>query len=302
MEQIRLDGQVVVITGAGRGLGYTYAKLLAERGAKLVINDINDAEKTVAELKEMGADAIADNHDISKKEGAEALIVKAVSEFGKLDVVVNNAGVCRNNLFEDEDDAVFDFIMKVNVYGSRNIALAAYKVMKEQGYGKIINTTSTAGLYGIVKMCAYSTSKGAIYGMTRCMAQEGAAYGIQVNAIAPGAATPMCLNDTGVDPSLADRVAAAMPPELVAPAIVYLASKECTFTGKIIESCAGRVSEAFMGTTIGFVDFQMTPESLAENWEDVVDKVGYHIIEEGLKADAPMMEAIAKQEAKKAKA
>jgi len=301
MEQIRFDNQVIIITGAGGGLGYTYAKCFAERGAKLVINDIKNAEKTVEEVKAMGAEAVADNSDISTYEGAKALIDKAVEAFGKIDVVVNNAGVCRSYLFEDEPFDVFDFIMKVNVYGTRNVSYHAYKVMKEQGYGKIINTTSTGGLFGLVRMGAYSASKGAVCALTRYLASEGEAYNIQVNAVAPGAATPMTLGsdtNTSVNPEVRQRVIDTMPAELVFPVVALLARKECNITGRFFESCAGHVDEAYMASTVGFVDFKMTPESLLANWDIVTDQTDYHVYANGMNSQDGIPEAIEKQQGK----
>ena len=301
MEDIRFDGQVAIITGAGRGLGFSHAKLLGERGAKIVINDVSGAEEAAAQLKELGIEAVADSHDISKMESAQAIVDLAIEKFGRLDILVNNAGICRNYSIEDESYEDFDFVMKVNVYGSRNLCKAAFPIMKEQGYGRIINTSSAAGVYGIGNLHAYSVSKGAVYSMTRSLALAGEALGIKVNALVPTAATPMTL-EAGVDEATVAWVKQNLPPEAVSPMVALLASKECPVNGKVFEGCGGRMNEVFMGTAIGMINEEGTPESLLRDWEYVVDKTDYLIIEDGLRASDPLALAFQKHAERKAQA
>lgn len=301
MEELRFDDQVAIITGAARGIGFAHAKLLGSRGAKLVINDVAGAFEAVERLKEMGIEAVGDDHDISLMENAQKIVDIAIQKYGKVDILVNNAGVNKADFIDQETEDKFDFIMKVNVYGSRNLCKAVYPYMKEQGYGRIINTTSNASMYGAGNLFAYSVSKGAVYGMTRSLALAGKEHGIMVNAIAPAAATIMALQDSGfsvTDEMILEQTRKAMPPEAISPIVAVLAHKDCQFSGKIFETCAGRVNEIFVGTTMGYHDPSFSPEVLLDNMDKIRDLKDFEIVEDMMAANALMERAIQRQYSK----
>lgn len=287
MEELRFDGRVAVITGVGNvhGLGFAYARLLGERGAKVVVSDLNVEDEVMEQLKEAGAEAVRVKCDVAKMADAQNLIDTAVKNFGRVDIVINNAGVCKFVTLDEEEEDLFDFTIKVNVNGSRNIIKAALPLMMAQHYGRIINTTSSAGMYGLGRSFAYSTAKGAVYGMTRSLAIWGEEYGIKVNGIAPSATTAGALN--GVDKATRDAMLASpIAPAACAPAVAYLAHEKCPVTGKILETAGGGTGEIFVGTTYGVMSVNNTPEFICENWDRVVDKGRYEVVWDVLAPDS----------------
>ena len=281
MSEVRFDEKVVVITGAGRGLGFSYAELIGARGAKLVVNDVMGAEEAVAKLRENGVEAVADSSDISTEEGAKALIQVAMDNYGRVDAVINNAGVYRGCCpFDQNPENYWNDCMKVNVNGTYYVCRAVWPIFKAQGGGKILNTSSTAGLLGHYDCVSYSTSKGAVYGMIRALAIEGAALNIQVNGIAPGAFTAMSAA-VEMPEEYKAKLAEEMPTELVAPAAAYLIHESCDCTGRVFEVLCGRVGELFMGNTIGLYDRELTIEKVRDNWDIVTDRTGYRVLPRG---------------------
>jgi NAD(P)-dependent dehydrogenase (short-subunit alcohol dehydrogenase family) len=275
---LRFDGRVAVVTGAGRGIGRAHALLLAARGASVVVNDrggstegvgtdAGPASKVVAEIVAAGGAAVADDSDVSSPAGGRAVVERAVQEFGRIDVLVNNAGIVRWAGMPEVDADNLEAHLAVHVGGSFHTVRAAWPQMAEQGYGRIVMTTSS-GVFGLPNNTSYATAKGAVIGLTRSLATAGAKKGIKVNALAPAAMTRMA----GPAPSDADTT---MAPELVAPMVAYLAHEECPVTGEIYAAGAGRFARIFLGSTPGYVDTAATPEDIAAHWAEINDETGY---------------------------
>lgn len=295
MEELRFDGRVAIITGVGNteGLGFAYAKLLGKRGAKIVVTDIKIEDKVIEEIKDMGIKAIFEQADITKMSDVQKVVDSAVASFGRVDILINNAGTCKNVTLDEEDESLFDFIQKVNVYGSRNFCKAVLPVMMEQKYGRIINTTSSAGMYGLKECFAYSASKGAVYGMTRSLAHWGKDYGIKVNAIAPSAATGMALSSAGMDEETLNIMKSSMPTDAVAPAVAIMAHESCELTGRVLESAGGGTGEIFIGTTLGIISRENSPEFIMENWDKMLDKNTYGIVDNIYSPDSVPLQRMA---------
>jgi len=284
VNDLRFDGRVAVVTGAGRGIGRAYALLLAERGASVVVNDLGSstdgvgeddgpASTVAAEIVAAGGTAVADRHDIASVGGADALVATAVEQFGHLDIVVNNAGIIRWAGLPEADLDNIEAHLAVHVAGSFNTTRAAWPHFVDQGYGRIVMTTS-AGMFGLPKNLGYATAKGGLVGMTRSLKVAGAKHGITVNLIAPAAMTRMA------GPAGEDAVAAEsdpMAPHLVAPMVAYLAHEDCPVSGEIYAAGAGRFARIFIASTVGYVqqDPEPTIEDVAANWAAINDETGY---------------------------
>jgi NAD(P)-dependent dehydrogenase (short-subunit alcohol dehydrogenase family) len=288
MSRYNFDGRVAVVTGAGRGIGRAYALLLAERGASVVINDLGGtmegdgsddqpAATVTAEIVNAGGSAIADTSDVSIVAGGQSLIDAAVDGFGGIDIVVNNAGIIRFGSLPEVDADNLESHLAVHVGGSFNTTRAAWPHMVEQGYGRIVMTTST-GMFGRPDNLGYATAKAGVIGMTRSLTAAGAAHGIKVNLVAPSASTRMVLPSGGrVSPPPA--VLKGMEPELVAPMVAFLAHEDCDVSGEIYLAGAGRFARIFIASTEGYVHPQperLTIEDVAENWATINDETGYY--------------------------
>ena len=284
MNKHRFDGRVAVVTGGGRGIGRAHALLLANRGASVVVNDLGgsmegvgtDAEPAsaaAAEIVAAGGVAIADNSDIATVAGAEALVDAAVEQFGRLDIVINNAGIVRWAGFPEADADNLERHLAVHVAGSFNTTRAAWTHMVEQGYGRVVMTTST-GMFGLPNNLSYATAKAAVIGLTRSLTTAGAAHGIKVNLIAPAAVTRMAGGGAG-----SAETSAEMAPELVAPMVAFLAHEACPVSGEIYAAGAGRFARIFIASTVGYVHLerQATIEDVARNWATINDESGYYL-------------------------
>ncbi len=275
MSNIDLDGRVAVVTGAGGGLGREHAILLASRGAKVVVNDLGGnragegggsemADQVVTEIKEAGGEAVANYASVADQEGAASIVQSALDAFGRVDVVINNAGILRDMTFAKLDAASLDLVLKVHLYGSFYVTMAAWPHLKEQGYGRIVNTTSGSGMYGNFGQSNYAAAKAGITGFTRTLAHEGRKYGIGANVIAPIAASRM--TEDIMPPALLER----LQPENVSPLVTYLASEACTTTGDIFSVGGGYMARIAIveGEGVAF-DHTPTPEDVADRFDAI---------------------------------
>jgi NAD(P)-dependent dehydrogenase (short-subunit alcohol dehydrogenase family) len=271
----RFDGRVAVVTGAGRGIGRAYALLLASRGCSVVVNDLGSsltgdgsdtspAESVVSEIAAAGGAAVVDTNDVSSPEGGEKVVSHALSAFGHIDAVINNAGIIEWAGLPELDAENIQRHLDVHLLGSFNTVRAAWPHFESQGYGRVVMTTST-GVFGLPNNTGYAAAKGAVIGLTRSLAVAGAASGIKVNAIAPAAMTRMAGRSS---PELEQQ----MDPARVAPMAAYLAHEDCPVNGEIYAAGAGRFGRIFIGTTPGVVvDGTSSIEDVAKNWTAIND-------------------------------
>jgi NAD(P)-dependent dehydrogenase (short-subunit alcohol dehydrogenase family) len=272
---IDFDGRVAIVTGAGGGLGRAHALLLASRGAKVVVNDLGGsrdgsgggstmADEVVAEVTAAGGEAVANYDGVHTWEGGQAIVQTALDAFGRVDIVVNNAGILRDTSFAKLEEPQLDLVLKVHLYGAFHVARAAWNHLKEQGYGRIVNTTSGSGLYGNFGQSNYSAGKMGQVGLTRTLAIEGAKYGITSNVIAPVAKSRM--TEDIMPPALLER----LEPEYVSPLVAYLASEACTDTGRIFSVGGGYIARVAIleGAGVAF-DGVPDPDEIAARWDEV---------------------------------
>ena len=274
------EGRVAVVTGAGRGIGRAYALLLADRGAAVVVNDLGGSSKglgsdgavastVAAEIEAAGGVALADDHDVASPVGAGALVAAAVERFGRLDILINNAGIMQWGGLPDVDAEDVQRHLAVHVMGSFNTTRAAWPTMVDQHYGRIVMTTSS-GVFGLPKNLSYATAKGGVIGLTRSIATMSEADGIRINLIAPAAMTRMA--GPGADE---DDAASPMAPGQVAPLVAFLAHEACPVNGEMFTAGAGRFARIFIASTPGYVASAPTVEDVAEHWDEIVSEKGY---------------------------
>ena len=280
MDMHSFEGRVAVVTGAGRGIGRAYALLLASRGARVIVNDLGGsiqgtgedatvASTVAAEIGAAGGSAIADDSDVASAAGAQALIDAAVGNFGRLDILINNAGIIKWAGLPQVDQSNLERHLAVHVLGSFNTTRAAWPHMVEQGYGRIVMTTSS-GIFGLPKNLSYATAKGGVIGLTRSIATMSEAHGIKVNLIAPAAMTRMAGPDAD-----ADDTSSPMAPEQVAPLVAFLAHEACPVNGELYAAGAGRFARIFIASTPGYVATEPTMEDVAEHWDEINREQGY---------------------------
>lgn len=283
-EPITFDGRVAVVTGAGGGLGRGYALELARRGARVVVNDLGGAvdgsgsshkaaDLVVSEIEEAGGEAVANYDSVSTREGGESIVQTALDSFGKLDIVVNNAGILRDKSFAnmtlDEAEAVID----VHLKGAFFVSHPAFKAMKENGYGRFVHTSSASGLFGNFGQANYGAAKAGLVGFSNVLAIEGEKYGIKSNAIAPTARTRMTEDILGPFAEMFD-------PDQVTPLVVYLCSERNDSTHQVFSVGGGRYARVFVGVNDGWFAGQgVVPdvETLEDHLDEITDITTYEV-------------------------
>jgi NAD(P)-dependent dehydrogenase (short-subunit alcohol dehydrogenase family) len=277
MAELRFDGRVAVITGAGRGLGRCYALLLAARGAKVVVNDIGatmtgegldvgPAEEVVQAIKAAGGEAVACTDSVATPAGGEAIIQAALDHYGQVDIVIHNAGNVRRGAMDEISQEDFDAVLDVHLKGGFHVVRPAFPLMKKAGYGRVVLASSVVGLYGNNRTPNYTVSKMGLIGLSNIVALEGAPVGIKSNCILPGALTRMADGAQNLDPS---SFPPTMQPDMVAPVVAYLAHESCAITGELLSSIGGRVSRAYVAETPGVYRDSWTVEDVAANLDGI---------------------------------
>ncbi|GAA0327960.1 SDR family oxidoreductase [Actinoallomurus spadix] len=281
MAELRFDGRVAIVTGAGQGLGRQHALELAARGAKVVVNDLGGAldgtgassgpaADVVAEIKKNGGEAVASTDNVATTEGAEAIVRAALDAFGRVDIVVNNAGILRDKSFKNMSPEEFDQVIAVHLRGSFLVTHAAWPHLREQAYGRVVMTSSPAGLFGNFGQANYSAAKMGLVGLTKTLAAEGAKYGIRVNAIAPVAWTRM--TEDLFPAEFKERLSV----EHVTPLVAWLAHESNESTGETYTVGGGRVARVFVAEGPGFTKKDgLSVEDVRDNWQQINETEPY---------------------------
>jgi len=281
MADLGFDGKVAIITGAGGGLGRSHALDLAKRGALLVGNvrggasdgvghSETAAQKVVDEVKAAGGEAVANYDSVATPEGGASIVQTAVDTYGRVDIIINNAGILRDTSFKNMTPDQLNPVLDVHLRGAFYVTQPAWQIMRDQGYGRIINTSSGAGIFGNFGQTNYGAAKMGLVGFTRVLAVEGAKNNIKANAIAPVAKTRMTEELLG---AAADKLA----PELVTPVVTYLAHEDCPVSGEVYSVGGGRVARVFVGVTPGHFDPELTPEGVRDNFDKIRREDGYEV-------------------------
>ena len=274
MADVSFENRVVIVTGAGNGLGKAYALDLGKRGAKVVVNDLGGAvdgsgagntpaDEVVNEIIANGGEAVANYDSVATEKGGESIVQTAIDSFGTVDAVINNAGILRDKSFANMTEEEFSLIIQVHLKGTYFVTHPAFKVMKENNYGRIVNVASPSGIFGNFGQSNYGAAKMGIVGLTNVLAIEGAKYNIKVNVIAPTAYTRM------TEALLPEDVGKLFSAELVTPMVTYLASEACEPTHEIFGVAAGRFARIGIITHEGYVNTEATAEDIASNIEEI---------------------------------
>ena len=283
MSEIRFDGRVAVITGAGGGLGKTYALMLASRGASVVVNDLGGAsdgtgggssmaDDTVKEIEAAGGKAVANYDSVATPEGGESIIKTAVDNFGKVDIVINNAGILRDKSFTKLEPSNLEAVIDVHLKGAFFVSQPAFRVMKENSYGRFVFTASGAGIFGNFGQTNYGAAKMGLLGLSNVLAVEGAKSNIKCNTIAPIAKTRLTEQLLG---GMADH----LDPEHVTPLVAYLCSEACDLTHECFDVGGGRYARIFIGLAKGWTQPKgfASPEDIAANLDAIRAEEGYTV-------------------------
>ena len=308
MAELRFDGKVALVTGGGRGLGRAHARLLAARGARVVVNDPGvsltgdgadrgPAQAVVDEIVAAGGEAVANFDSVASAAGARAMVDQAIATFGGIDVVVNNAGnFLPGRPFAETSDATFDGLLQVHLMGTVNVIRAAWAHMIAQRYGRIVNTVSHVGYLGSTGRFEYAAAKAAIHGLTRTLAPEAQEHGIAVNAVAPGGITRPVQEMRNMPESF---VNGAFAPELVSPTVAWLAHADCAVNGEVFGVMAGTTTRILIAETEGFSSPAPTPEAIRDNFDRILDSdaVDDSRLDFGASGEARGMALVARYEA-----
>jgi len=275
MSELRFDGRVVVITGGGRGLGRSYAELLAGKGAKVVVNDLggsikgdaviaDPAQEVVDAIRAAGGEAIANRDTVATAEGAAAIVGAALSEWGRIDALIHNAGNVRYGTIRDVSYEDFQAVIDVHMMGAFHMVKAAFPHMLDAGYGRIVLTSSIGGIYGNNACVNYGMSKSSMIGLANVAALEGEAHNVKANVIVPSAVTRMA---DGLDISQYPP----MDPELVAPTVGWLVHENCSLSGEMLAAIGGRVARVFIAETAGVYQPQWTLDDVDARMSEICD-------------------------------
>jgi NAD(P)-dependent dehydrogenase (short-subunit alcohol dehydrogenase family) len=280
------EGRVAIVTGAGGqapSLGRSHAFLLASLGAKVVVNDFGvgpdgrstlraNAESVAAEIRDRGGQAIADTHSVANEHSARAVVQTAIDAWGRIDVLINNAGIAHLANFEEFSASDIQAQIDVHLMGSIWMCRAAWPHMRRANYGRIVNTASN-GVFGGHHVAIYGAAKGGIFSLSKNLAAEGSTLGIKVNVLAPGAGTKAFTLHLE-DDEFARQIMEMAPPDLVSPAVAYLAHEECGVTGRFFLSASGMISEYIFQSTRGYRNPTLTIENVRDNFAQIVDRTG----------------------------
>jgi len=299
MADIGFDGKVAIITGAGGGLGRSHALELARRGARIVVNDLGGsvsgdggdkgpAEHVVDEIIALGGEAVADGNSVATADGGKAVVQTAVDAFGTVDIVINNAGILRDKTFHNMTPELLEPVIQVHLLGAFYVTQPAWLIMREKGYGRVVNTSSNSGILGNFGQSNYGAAKMGLVGFTRVLANEGRKHNIKVNAIAPVAKTRMTEELLG---GFGDKLAA----EEVTPTVVWLAHEDVPVTGEVFSVAGGTVSRFFIGLTPGFYKNGHSVEDVRDNWDQIRNEEGY-IVPDGPQDELGKLLGILSQE------
>ena len=277
MSEISFHGQVVIVTGSGNGLGKSHAMAFAERGAKVVVNDFGGArdgtggsskaaEAVVAEIKSAGGEAIANGANVADRTQVNSLVEQTLDTWGRVDVLVNNAGILRDKSFGKMSGDEWDAVVAVHLTGSANCSLAVWDHMKAQNYGRIVMTTSTSGIYGNFGQANYGAAKAGVWGLMNTLHIEGAKNNIHVNCLAPTAATRMTEDVIPVD------ALSLLDPKWVTPAVLFLAANEAPSRTILLAGAGGyTVAKLLEAEGMHFTESDRTPEMIAKNWNTITE-------------------------------
>jgi NAD(P)-dependent dehydrogenase (short-subunit alcohol dehydrogenase family) len=282
VSEITFDGRVAIVTGAGGGLGRTYALELARRGAQVVVNDLGGsvngeggddaaAQRVVDEIKSAGGEATPNYDSVSSPEGGESIVKTAVDAYGKVDIVINNAGILRDKSFAKMSWEDLDLVLDVHLKGAFYVSQPAFKVMKENGYGRFVFTSSNSGVFGNFGQANYGAAKMGLVGLSNVLAIEGAKAGILSNVVCPVAGTRMT-------EELLGDFAKLLKPETVTPLVTFLASEACTFTHEAFSAAGGRYARVFVGLAPGWYggkDTIATAEDVLDHIDQIENQEGY---------------------------
>jgi NAD(P)-dependent dehydrogenase (short-subunit alcohol dehydrogenase family) len=266
---LRFDGDVAIVTGAGRGLGRCHALELARRGARVVVNDLagdsDPAAQVVEDIRAAGGVAVANHDNVATAEGGERIVQQALDEFGSIAIVVNNAGILRDKAFHNLTSDLIESVLLVHLTGAFNVTIPAWRHLRTAGYGRVVNTTSASGLFGNFGQANYGAAKAGLVGLTRSLAVEGRKVGISVNAISPMASTRMTEDLLGENAEL-------LAPEQVSPVVAYLCHRDCRINGQIVSVGGGHVSAVITSVTRGITEPELSAEAVRDRLDEIFNR------------------------------